>query len=129
MFYAGDLGTIYESEVIAASHSGIGSPRKHARRYWGDRPVLILIGLKLGPNSVNEIYYTAVKVCVLSNGDLAILKVSVGILEVAPVYRHRRRPTVFIVLLRRLTSRFLVLPGSPSCETHNSFASSTTHTT
>ena len=53
---------MYESEVIAASHGGIGFPRKHVRRYWGDRAVLILIGQKLGLSGVNEIYHNAVKV-------------------------------------------------------------------
>ena len=62
MFYAGDGGTIYDSEVFAASHSGIASPRKHARRHWGDRAVLILIGQKLGLSGVNEIYHESVKV-------------------------------------------------------------------
>lgn len=66
MFYAGDGGTVFESEVIAASHGGLGSPRKYTRRYWGDRAVLILIGLKLGLNGVHEIYHESVKVSSIS---------------------------------------------------------------
>lgn len=62
VFYAGDGGTVYESEVYAASHSGVGSPRKSNRRYWGDRAVLILIGQKLGLTGVNEIYFDSIKV-------------------------------------------------------------------
>ena len=105
VFYAGDLGTVYESEVIAASHGDIGSPRKHSRKIWGDRAVLILIGQKLGPNSVNEIYYTAVKV---RNGAVLICINAdnlTGISQVAPICRHSRRAPVIFVLLRRFTSR------------------------
>ncbi|GJE89232.1 cysteine protease atg4-like protein [Phanerochaete sordida] len=58
---AADGGTIYESEVFAASHSGIGSPRRHTRRVWGDRAVLILIGHRLGIDGVNPIYYDTLK--------------------------------------------------------------------
>jgi cysteine protease ATG4 len=53
---------IYESEVIFTSHGGIGSPRKHARKVWGDRPVLILIGHRLGIDGVNPLYYNFIKV-------------------------------------------------------------------
>lgn len=59
---AADGGTIYESEVFAASHSGIGSPRRHVRRVWGDRAVLILIGHRLGLDGVNPVYYDTLKV-------------------------------------------------------------------
>ena len=60
--YAGDGGTLYESEVVVTSHSGVGSPRKGNRRYWGDRAFLILIGQKLGLTGVNEIYFDSIKV-------------------------------------------------------------------
>ncbi len=53
---------IYESEVIASSHAGIGSPRKHVRKVWGERPVLILIGHRLGIDGVNPLYYNFIKV-------------------------------------------------------------------
>lgn len=53
---------IYESEVLAASHGGIGSPRRHMRKVWGDRAVLILIGHRLGIDGVNPIYYDFLKV-------------------------------------------------------------------
>ena len=59
---AADGGTIYESEVFAASHTGLGSARRHVRRVWGDRAVLILIGHRLGLDGVNPIYYDTLKV-------------------------------------------------------------------
>ncbi|KAI0697475.1 hypothetical protein BC835DRAFT_1413706 [Cytidiella melzeri] len=61
IYVASDGGMIYESEVIAASHTGIGSPRRHVRKIWGDRPVLILIGHRLGIDGVNPLYYNFIK--------------------------------------------------------------------
>ncbi|KZT08838.1 uncharacterized protein LAESUDRAFT_757025 [Laetiporus sulphureus 93-53] len=52
---------IYQSDVYAASRSTMGSPRKHARSGWGDRAVLVLIGIRLGIDGVNPIYYDSVK--------------------------------------------------------------------
>jgi hypothetical protein len=67
---------VYESDVFAASHSptpdassaSIRSPRRHQHKKhgWGDRPVLILIGLRLGLDGVNPIYYETIKVSTIS---------------------------------------------------------------
>ncbi|KAI0791878.1 peptidase family C54-domain-containing protein [Abortiporus biennis] len=55
---ATDNGPIYESEVLAASYTGFGSPRRSSRRVWGDRAVLILINVRLGlHNGVQPVYY------------------------------------------------------------------------
>lgn len=62
VYVAADGGTIYESEVIAASHTAFGSPRRSSRRTWGDRAVLILIGHRLGIDRVNPVYYDTLKV-------------------------------------------------------------------
>lgn len=62
---AADGGVIYQSDVYAVSHSVIGSPRKYARLSWGDRGVLILIGIRLGLDGVNPVYYDTIKVCPL----------------------------------------------------------------
>ena len=61
VYVAADGGSIYESEVFAASHSGVASPRR-SNRSWGDRAVLVLIGHRLGLDGVNPIYYDALKV-------------------------------------------------------------------
>ena len=53
---------IYQSDVYAASHHLIGSPKRHAKRSWGDRGVLVLIGTRLGIDGVNPVYYEAIKV-------------------------------------------------------------------
>ena len=63
--------TLYQTNVFAASHGdmNIRSPR---RRYagnstttWGDRPVLLLLGIRLGIEGVNPIYYDTIKVSLL----------------------------------------------------------------
>ena len=58
---------VYQSDVYAASRSNQGSPRRHghARAGWGDRAVLILIGIRVGLDGVNPIYYDTIKVSLL----------------------------------------------------------------
>ncbi|KAG1736670.1 cysteine protease required for autophagy [Suillus paluster] len=54
-------GVIYQSDVYAASNVHIGSPRRHMRAAWGGRAVLVLIGIRLGIDGVNPIYYETIK--------------------------------------------------------------------
>ncbi|TCD62527.1 Cysteine protease atg4 [Steccherinum ochraceum] len=61
VYVAADGGTIYESEVFEASHSTFGAPKRYARRNWGDRAVLVLIGHRLGIDGVNPVYYDTLK--------------------------------------------------------------------
>ena len=56
---------LYQSEVYTASHGGPAharSPRKLVKTTWGDRPVLLLLGVRLGIDRVNPIYYDTIKV-------------------------------------------------------------------
>ena len=75
-------GVVYETDVLAASnvspymyrHSRAGTSSNSTRRrrsmqpqhmlssIWGQRPVLVLIGIRLGIDGVNPIYYDSVKV-------------------------------------------------------------------
>lgn len=57
---AGD-SVIYQSDVYAASHDPVGSPKRNARKSWGDKGVLVLIGTRLGIDGVNPVYYEAIK--------------------------------------------------------------------
>ncbi|KIY53156.1 hypothetical protein FISHEDRAFT_63526 [Fistulina hepatica ATCC 64428] len=50
---------VFESEVFAASFSP--PPSTRPEREWGDRPVLILLGIRLGIDRVNPIYYDTIK--------------------------------------------------------------------
>lgn len=65
-------GTIYKSDVYAASHitskgwtpgetTTKQRPTSMHRTSWGGKPVLILIGLRLGVDGVNPIYYDSIK--------------------------------------------------------------------
>ncbi|KAI0353215.1 hypothetical protein OH77DRAFT_1554187 [Trametes cingulata] len=56
-------GTLYESDVYAASRSAMYSTRRHGhnRMQWGDRAVLVLIGIRLGIEGVNPLYYNTIK--------------------------------------------------------------------
>ncbi|KAJ3994753.1 cysteine protease [Lentinula boryana] len=57
-------GLLTQTDVYAASHgSASGSyPRRGAvHTYWGDRPVLVLFGIRLGLDGVNPIYYDTIK--------------------------------------------------------------------
>lgn len=62
---------IYQSEVYLASNLGSvqlqnGAPKVHLnsskKSKWGNKTVLVLIGIRLGIDSVNPIYYETVKV-------------------------------------------------------------------
>ena len=71
---------IYQTDVYAASctprganaaaaangsGSAVGSSKKKSQhsQKWGDRAVLVLVGIRLGIDGVNPIYYDSVKVC------------------------------------------------------------------
>ena len=60
--------TLYQTNVFAASHGdmSVRSPRKrhdgNLTTTWGDRPVLLLLGIRLGIDGVNPIYYDTIKV-------------------------------------------------------------------
>jgi cysteine protease ATG4 len=68
---------IYKSDIYSASSlssrgwfdddesgSGVGSKRSSSERgrVWGDKAVLVLVGLRLGLDGVNPIYYDSIKV-------------------------------------------------------------------
>ena len=77
------------------------------RRSWGERAVLVLIGIRLGIDGVNPIYYEPIKVSTV--GLLPDLHMSMrilpGTLHVPPVCRHRWRASFFLVLLYGLSGR------------------------
>jgi len=55
-------GVVFQSDVYAASNNHIVSARRHGRSTWGGRPVLVLLGIRLGLDGVNPIYYDTIKV-------------------------------------------------------------------
>ncbi|KAF8054328.1 peptidase family C54-domain-containing protein [Lyophyllum atratum] len=60
-------GVLFQTDVFTASHTGassVRSPKRHTKALssaWGDRPVLLLIGVRLGLEGVNPIYYETIK--------------------------------------------------------------------
>lgn len=61
-------GVLFQSDVYAASYPD-GSEHSPSRRAkvssWGHQPVLLLLGIRLGIDGVNPIYYETIKVCKL----------------------------------------------------------------
>ncbi|KAG6332117.1 hypothetical protein ID866_6969 [Astraeus odoratus] len=54
-------GVVYQTDVYSASNVHTRSPRRLARSSWGERAVLVLVGIRLGLDGVNPIYYGAIK--------------------------------------------------------------------
>ncbi|KAF7760326.1 hypothetical protein Agabi119p4_11002 [Agaricus bisporus var. burnettii] len=63
-------GVLSQTDVFLASHADSSTTtRTHSKStsstsqalHWGDRPVLILVGLRLGIDGVNPIYYETIK--------------------------------------------------------------------
>ncbi|KAF9269781.1 hypothetical protein L218DRAFT_1072559 [Marasmius fiardii PR-910] len=71
-------GTLFQTDVFAASHSSTTVPASsrgstfsspslgrhrhhHTTSTWGDRPVLLLLGIRLGIDGVNPIYHETIK--------------------------------------------------------------------
>ena len=60
-------GTLYQTHVFATSHDDmtVRSRKQHAGHStttWGHKPVLLLLGIRLGIDGVNPIYYETIKV-------------------------------------------------------------------
>jgi Peptidase family C54 len=63
-------GCIYQSEVFTASTPTPTTDRKAGatkggKGSWGGRAVLVLVGIRLGLDGVNPVYYDTIKVCLL----------------------------------------------------------------
>ena len=133
-------GCIYQSEVYTASSSPtsttsttttsnsnprIGSPNSNGRkgkgkndrgergeRGWGGRAVLVLVGIRLGLEGVNPVYYDTIKVrslrpclffpfCCCCGIIIHVLcGCGTDIIHVPTIGGHSGRPTFLLVLLR-----------------------------
>ena len=117
--------TLYQSQVFAASHGDTSSrsPRRKHTTTWGDRPVLLLLGIRLGIEGVNPIYYETIKVNVASfveNLNFTNTFVISASVHLPTVCGNRWRTSKFIVLLRRFTGRQFVLPRPAQPKTRHS---------
>ena len=54
-------GVVFDSDVYAASNFGNDSCRQHPSCFcWSSRPILVLIGIRLGLEGVNPIYHEGI---------------------------------------------------------------------
>lgn len=59
-------GVLYQNTVFEASHSTRSHlPNNNAVNSWGERPVLLLFGVRLGIEAVHPTYYDSVKVSLM----------------------------------------------------------------
>lgn len=106
---------IFQSDVYSASHSPTSSPGPRKLSRWGERAVVVLIGIRLGIDGVNPIYYDTIKVSDLITFSHAFrLMAFPGLVHIPAVDRYRWWPPIIIILLRWLASGQSVLPGPPS---------------
>ncbi|KAF8266378.1 hypothetical protein EI94DRAFT_1733232 [Lactarius quietus] len=54
-------GQVFQTDVYSASHPPTQSPRPRKLSRWGGRGVVVLIGIRLGIDGVNPIYYETIK--------------------------------------------------------------------
>ena len=142
-------GVLYETDVLAASNvspyhhlrhtrmgTGASSPaskRTRGHRHndnhrqsmvgsaWGQRPVLVLIGVRLGISGVNPIYYDAVKVSFFPDIPLffQMNSTALGALYIPSNGWHRRWTPVLVLLFRWFSGRQSLLSGSPPYPSHH----------
>jgi hypothetical protein len=108
-------GCIYQSEVFAAStptptvdrKAGATKGKGGERGRWGGRAVLVLVGIRLGLDGVNPVYYDTIKVRLPPPGGVfssihtySHTRTHTDIIHVPPVSGYSRRQTFIIVLLR-----------------------------
>lgn len=107
---------LYQSDVYIASHGGTAharSPRKLVKATWGDRPVLILLGVRLGIDRVNPIYYDTIKVRRSFISPYLINLYAVAIVYVPAIRRHSWWPSKLLVLFRRRPGQQPILSRPP----------------
>jgi hypothetical protein len=56
-------GQVFQTDVYSASHPPTQSPRPRRLSRWGGRGIVVLIGIRLGIDGVNPVYYNTIKVC------------------------------------------------------------------
>lgn len=114
---------IFQSDVYSASHPPASSPRPRKLSRWGERAVVVLIGIRLGIDGVNPIYYDTIKVSDFITFFTCLpTDAFPGIVHVPTIDRYRWWPPIVIILLRWLASGQPVLPGPPSFAHSNPIA-------
>ena len=109
---------IFQTDVYSASHPPTQSPRPRKLSRWGGRAVVVLIGIRLGIDGVNPIYYETIKVC----DSLQLLFTCVrltsmnmkGAVHTPTISWDSGRASFVVILLRWFSGRqsFLLGPSS-----------------
>ncbi|KAJ6527519.1 peptidase family C54-domain-containing protein [Mycena capillaripes] len=154
-------GTLFQTEVFAASHSpfsasssavsvssssshghghGRGSSSGHSKpkesKCWGDRPVLLLLGIRLGLDGVNPIYYETIKLLYtfpqsvgIAGGRPSSSYYFVGVQGDGLFYLdpHHSRPAVPLKPFMGERPPAPSIPRSPSSSSHGHASSSSSH--
>ena len=103
-------GTLYQTHVFATSHDGmtVRSRKQHAGHStttWGHKPVLLLLGIRLGIDGVNPIYYETIKVNILILSSFYLdSSSSIAFVYLPSVGRDSWWKTQFFILLHWITS-------------------------
>ena len=86
------------------------SPRRLERSSWGGRAVLVLVGIRLGLDGINPIYYGAVKVSTLLLYRPELIPPPIGTIHLSAIRWHCGRPPFIVVLFYGLSGRQPLLP-------------------
>ena len=112
-------GQIFQTDVYSASHPPTQSPRPRKLSRWGGRAVVVLIGIRLGIDGVNPIYYETIKVCDSLPSFFfihvrSILTSMEGAVYTPTISWDSRRASFVFILLRWFSGRqsFLLGPSS-----------------
>lgn len=108
----------FDEDATAATPTSKRSSSERGRT-WGDKAVLVLIGLRLGLDGVNPIYYDSIKVSYqnLPQREGGILADPTGPFYLPPICGYRRRSSFVIILLCRLSGKLALLPRPTSYST------------
>ncbi|KAF7368158.1 hypothetical protein MVEN_00134800 [Mycena venus] len=153
-------GTLYQTEVFAASHSpafapssssaasvssshghsssshGSGSKKGKESKKWGDRPVLLLLGIRLGLDGVNPIYYETIKLLYtfpqsvgIAGGRPSSSYYFVGVQGDGLFYLdpHHSRPAVPLRWLAAEPAPSIPRPPASPSHGHHSYTSTHSH--
>jgi hypothetical protein len=117
-------GQIFQTDVYSASHPPGGSPRPRKLSTWGDRAVVVLIGIRLGLDGVNPIYYDTIKVGGFFAIHVGLAHFHIGAVHLSTIDRHSGRSAIVLILLCWLPGGQSILSG-PSSLALNSYITAT----
>jgi hypothetical protein len=87
---------------------------------WGDRAVVVLIGIRLGLDGVNPIYYDTIKVGGFFAIHVRLTHFHTGALHLSTIDRHSGRSAIVLILLCWLPGGQPILSGPSPFALNNS---------